>query len=133
MLSDRMFESLGDPSSPPLHVADGHGFEASVVDREGEAVVVVAGEVDLATAGLLRQMIDSACDRAERVVVDLTATTFIDSSGLAVVIHAFERLGGRAGAVTVIASHRNVRQVFEVSGLDRLVTVISRHPGAAGR
>jgi anti-anti-sigma factor len=125
-----MLESLGDPS-PSRHVADGPGFEARVADRGGEVVVAVTGEVDLATAGLLRQVIDSACDRADRVVVDLTATTFIDSSGLAVVIHAYERLGGRPGAVVVIASNRSVRQVFEISGLDRLVTLTSHHPGAA--
>jgi anti-anti-sigma factor len=125
-----MLESLGDPSAPSPHVADGLGFEARVVDRGGETVVAVTGEVDLATAGLLRQVVDSACDRADRVVVDLTATTFIDSSGLAVVIHAYERLGGRPGAVVVVASNRNIRQVFEISGLDRLVTIASHHPGA---
>jgi hypothetical protein len=53
-------------------------------------VVAVAGEVNLATCSRLRASLDAAVDEPGRgpVVVDLTAVTFIGSTGTAVVVDA---------------------------------------------
>jgi anti-anti-sigma factor len=60
---------------------------------DGSVVVNVRGEVDVSSAGSLRQIItDAAALRPKRIVVDLLHVTFIDSTGLSVLI------GGRSDA-----------------------------------
>jgi stage II sporulation protein AA (anti-sigma F factor antagonist) len=101
--------------------ADGFGFEARVFETDGAAVVAVVGEIDMATVGLFRQAIDDACSCSQHVVIDLADTTFIDSSGLAVVVRAHGVLGRAPGAVVVRASGAPVTRTFEVSGLGHLI------------
>ena len=104
---------------------DGHGFEARVVEVDGAAAVTVAGEIDMATAGLFRQALDRARGGDGRVTIDLAHTTFMDSSGLAVVIGAYDRLGRRPDAVVLRNAGPPLRQILELTGVDRMVTVIT--------
>ncbi len=89
----------------------------------------VAGELDLATAPQLEAAIGScAAPPASRtpVVLDLTAVTFIDSTGLGVVLRANDSLGGRLS----IAPSRACERLFEIAGVrDRLPLV--RRDGVA--
>jgi anti-anti-sigma factor len=128
MLCDGLFDGQDDAQGTLIHVADGYGFEVRVIGNAGEAIIAVAGEIDMATARLLGQVMDGACEGRERLVVDLTGTTFIDSSGLVVLVRAHQRLGRRPGAVVVHASDPHVRQVFRISGVDSLITVTSAPP-----
>ncbi|MFC0508568.1 STAS domain-containing protein [Micromonospora costi] len=73
--------------------------------------VVVAGEVDMATADTMFQT--ALREPAERVTLDLRAVTFFDSAA----IHALVQLARRLpGTLTVLPS-RQVRRVLDVSGL----------------
>ena len=105
--------------------ADGYGFEARVVEVDGAVAVAVAGEIDMATAGFFQQAIDRAGRGDGRVMIDLASTTFMDSSGLAVLIGAYDRLGRQQDAVVLRGAGPPIRQILEVSGLDRIVTVIT--------
>ncbi len=105
----------------PARFADGFGFEARVFETDGVVVVAVAGEIDLASASLFRQAMDEACSASPRVVIDFAGTTFIDSSGLAVVLRAHTRLGRAPGAVVIRAADPRITRTFEVSGLDHLL------------
>lgn len=107
-------------------VSDGHGFEARVQttpDGGDGIVVAVSGEVDMATADMLWQAVEDACGRAGRVIVDLVGTSYLDSSGLAVLVRAYDRLDQRPGAVVVRSPTPGVRQVLTISGLDHVLTV----------
>lgn len=125
-------DSLQDSTSDDLTlttVSDGHGFQAWVLSHEDDAVVVaVAGEIDMATAGLFWQALEHACERSGRVIVDLTDTTFIDSSGLAVLVRAHKLLDQRADSVVVRAPSPTIRQVLGISGLDGIITVVPDQP-----
>jgi anti-sigma B factor antagonist len=101
--------------------ADGFGFEARVFEKDGATVVAVVGEVDMATADLFRQAIDVACAGGQHVVIDLVDTTFIDSSGLAVVVRAHGELGPHARAVVVRSASPLVTRTFALTGLDHLI------------
>jgi anti-sigma B factor antagonist len=117
-----------DTGDPTLAiVGDGNGFEARVQrtpDGGDGIVVAVSGEVDMATAEMLWQAVEDACGRAGRVIVDLVETSYLDSSGLAVLIRAYDRLDQRPGAVVVRAPSPGVRQVLTISGLDHVLTVM---------
>jgi anti-anti-sigma factor len=125
MLTDPLFDGQDDPEGTLIHVRDGYGFEVRVVGRPDGPVVAVCGEVDLTTAGLLAQVIDRVCEGRERLVVDLSGTTSIDSSGVAVLVRAHELLGGRPGAVELHTSDPDVLQFFRTSGVDNCVTLRS--------
>ena len=101
---------------------DGFGFEARVFEGDGTAVVAVVGEIDMATAGLLQQAIDDACTSSTQVVIDLTDTAFIDSTGLAVFMRAHAQLGSQPDALVLRGAGPRVARIFEIAGLDHLVT-----------
>jgi anti-anti-sigma factor len=77
-------------------------FEAEVHERGGVAVVAVRGEVDLLTAPRLEAVVDEAiADHGvpRPLLVDLEECTFMDSTGLAILLRAQDRLGERGLAV----------------------------------
>lgn len=100
------------------------GLEVS--DRDGWTVLTVTGEVDVATAPRLReQLIRLVSDERYRIVVDLGAVDFIDSTGLGVLIGALKRVRSHDGDLMLICSEPRVLRVFEITGLDRVFTI---HP-----
>ena len=60
----------------------------------------------------------------ERVVVDLTETTFIDSSSLGVLIGAHRRLKARGGRLLVACDNEAIVKTFRITGLDGVFTVV---------
>jgi anti-anti-sigma factor len=98
--------------------------EVKTVIDGPEALVKVTGEIDASTAPTLGQALDSAIDRGMRtVVVDAAGITFIDSSGLSVLVAAHKRLIAGDGELVVASSSAPVRRLLGISGLDRVLTV----------
>jgi anti-sigma B factor antagonist len=92
------------------------------VDTSGEtAILRISGEVDISTAPQLRERLQQLESRS--VVVDLSAMTFIDSTGLGVLVGAFKRLRERGGDLVLRAPTRSARKVLELTGLSQLVTI----------
>lgn len=99
------------------------GLQQSAVEGAvdlGDAVVVkLAGELDLYNAHAVREELTKQTSRQPaRLVVDLGAVTFIDSTGLGVLIEARSRLENHA-AFLLAAPGLETRRALEVSGLDR--------------
>ena len=87
-------------------------------------VVSVQGEVDLFTAPEFKQRVMAPIAAGvEHVIVDLTETTFIDSSSLGVLIGAHRRLRGRGGRLMVACDVSAILKTFRVTGLDGVFTV----------
>src|SRR5947199_7022122 len=87
-------------------------------------VVAVAGEIDLFTAPELKAAIGEALESGRtRIVVDLTATTFLDSTALGVLIGAVKRLRSRDGVLTIVNTDPNIAKTFEITGLDQIFTI----------
>ena len=101
------------------------GFE--ITDRkvdEDTHVVSVTGEIDLFTAPELKAALVEAIDAGRtRVVVDLTGTTFLDSTALGVLIGAVKRLRSRDGVLTIVNTDANIAKTFEITGLDQIFTI----------
>ena len=95
-------------------------------DREGAAVLEVSGELDIATVTPLRAALDDALSAAPpRLVVDLTALTFIDSTGCRELVRAAKR-GRAAGSpveLVVPTANAGVRRVLEVMQFGALLPV----------
>jgi len=82
--------------------------------------VIAAGEIDMRTAADLRVALDAVLDgRPSKIMIDLAAVTFMDSTGLGVLVQACTRAGDH-GRVVVINPHPIVRRILEITGLGEL-------------
>ena len=87
-------------------------------------VVRAVGEVDASTCGQLDERL-RALDGAEPASVDLSAVTFMDSSGLRVLIEHHYLRAERGYSLTVVNPSRPVRRLLEITGLDVVMNVAS--------
>lgn len=110
----------------------------SIAERaapDGTPVIAIAGEIDLFTVRELNQAVTRAVQTraVRRVVVDLTETTFIDSSCLGVLIGAHRRLAKRKGGVVIAGSPPSIAKTFRITGLDGLFTLADTLEAALGK
>src|SRR3954467_12095010 len=101
----------------------------AIEDRSVDAdthVVSVAGEIDLFTAPEFKQRVSAPIDEGRtRVIVDLTETTFIDSSSLGVLIGAHRRLRRLDGSLVIVCSNDAIIKTFRITGLDGVFTIVT--------
>ena len=94
------------------------------VDRNGTATLVITGELDLACVGELRDQLDAITSGAPPTgVVDLAGVTFLDSSGLGVLIAAKKRAVAADTDLELAAPSAVCRQVLELSGADQFFLI----------
>jgi anti-sigma B factor antagonist len=93
-------------------------IEITVSTVDLGVVVAVAGEVDIATSPQLRDACLQAVESGVDVGVDLERVTFIDSSGLSVLVQARQRVDELGRRFEIRAASRPARRVLEISGLD---------------
>ncbi len=87
-------------------------------------VVALTGEIDLYTAPEFKQqLLDVIGQGAKYVVVDLTDTTFIDSTTLGVLVGGVKRLRPNGGQLSIVCSDRNITKIFEITGLNRVFPI----------
>jgi anti-sigma B factor antagonist len=95
---------------------------------ERTSLVSVEGELDLSTAPRLKWMlIDSLEAGSSRLVVDLSLTTFMDSTALGVLVGVNRRLDP-SERLAIVCPRENILQIFEFSGTDRAFSI---HPTLA--
>jgi anti-sigma B factor antagonist len=87
-------------------------------------VVEVSGEIDLFTAPEFKQRMSAPIDAGRsQLIVDLSGTTFIDSSSLGVLIGAHRRLKLRGGSLVVVCRNEAITKTLKITGLDGVFTV----------
>jgi anti-sigma B factor antagonist len=87
-------------------------------------IVSVSGEIDLFTAPEFKQRMSAPIDAGRsKLVVDLSRTTFIDSSSLGVLIGAHRRLKLRGGSLVVVCENEAIAKTFKITGLDGVFTI----------
>jgi anti-sigma B factor antagonist len=103
-------------------------IEFGIEDRRVAAdthVVAVTGEIDLFTAPEFKARMGQPIeDGVDRVIVDLSGTTFIDSSSLGVLIGAHRRLKQRNGSLVVVCDNETIVKTFKITGLDGVFTLV---------
>ncbi len=96
---------------------------------EGDtAVVMLGGEVDLSWSGQVRREVLTALDRASRVEVDLSQVRYIDSSGIAALVEAFQNARGKGQSFELVNISAPVLAVLKLARLDRVFAI--RQDGA---
>jgi anti-sigma B factor antagonist len=97
------------------------------------ALVILTGELDVSTAGQLYEELAALTREGMiHVALDLRALEFIDSTGISVLIAEHKRTAAAGGELIILMPHRQVRRVFEVSGLMGIFDVVPKDDAAAG-
>jgi anti-sigma B factor antagonist len=91
-------------------------------DGPGRFVVTLAGELDLAAADGFWAELEPLIEPAGMVVLDGTELSFLDSSGLRVLLLANTRAKELGARLRLVAPHRAVRRTLELTGANDLVT-----------
>ncbi len=97
---------------------------------QGERTIVhIGGEIDVYTAPVLRRRLDEPIMAGCRdLVVDLSGVTFLDSTGLGVLVGRLKMMRSHAGQMRVVGATDRVHKVFAITGLDR---VLEMYPSLA--
>jgi anti-sigma B factor antagonist len=88
------------------------------------AAVAVTGYVDFDAAPALKHsLVDCIEDGRSQLVVDLAEAGFIDSTAIGVLVGALKRLQESGGSLVVVCANENVQSIFELVGLDEVITL----------
>ena len=91
-----------------------------VEHRDGWAVARVAGDLDLTTAPRLReQLVQVIVEGQPRLVVDLQAVDFVDSTGLGVLVGLLKRARSQGGDLRLVSTRSGLTKILEMTALDR--------------
>jgi anti-sigma B factor antagonist len=111
-----MLETSADPAS------EGAFWIEEERPALGVTLLVVHGDADLHAAPELRDRLGAAVDAGDSgIVVDLTQTSFLDSTALGVLLGAVKRLRGGDGRIQLVVSRPELRRIFEITLLDQVM------------
>jgi anti-sigma B factor antagonist len=92
--------------------------------QDGVAVIALAGEVDVYTSPRLKQeMVDLLNKGTSRLVIDLSAVEYLDSTGLGVLIGGLKRAREREGDLRLICDNLRILRIFEITGLTKIFDI----------
>jgi anti-anti-sigma factor len=102
-------------------------LDVSLTSLAGTATVLAHGELDLATAPLLRARLDEAAAGGLPVVADLRAVSFMDSTGLQVLMHVHDASQEEGRRWTILASAA-VMRVVQLAALEERLPISGEEP-----
>ena len=102
-----------DPASP------------NITPRQSSShVVPLKGEIDLHVSPTVTSTLNDVIDKKpERMVVDLSEVSYIDSAGLAALIQAMQKVESYGGKFMLAGLQETVRSIFEISRLDQVFQI----------
>ncbi|MFC9930044.1 STAS domain-containing protein [Streptomyces sp. NPDC127190] len=101
----------------------GQAGQLSVVTTatDGIRVLTLAGEIDHHTGDTLRQALDASSTPRPRIVVDMRQVTFMDSSGINILIAAHRALSEAGGWLRLAAPGESVMRTISIVGVDAVI------------
>jgi anti-sigma B factor antagonist len=91
-----------------------------IEERDGWAVMHVSGDLDMTTAPRLREAVVGVVVSGQpRVVLDLQAVDFIDSTGLGVIVGLLKRTRGQGGDLRLVSTRPSLRRILELTTLSQ--------------
>jgi anti-sigma B factor antagonist len=99
--------------------------------QERVRILALAGEIDLHFAPVFRTLLEQQTEvPTEALVLDLSEVTFIDSSGIAVIIEHLRRATRRANPLCIGGMSDAVKEIFEVINLGKAMPVFATRKAA---
>lgn len=98
---------------------------------DGISILDLDGEIDLYKSPEVRAELGKLIARQQKsVAINFQKVAYIDSSGLATVIDAFQKMRAYGGKLVLFAMAKSVRSVFEVARLDKFFPVFDEESAA---
>jgi anti-sigma B factor antagonist len=113
------------PVSAPLAIRWVTGVHALTVELEGELDLETARELD-------RQLAAIDATRLERLVIDMRGVTFMDSTGLASIVRAYQTAEKSGYAVVLRRGSNQVQRLFALTGVDERLSFDDEQPSQTG-
>lgn len=98
-------------------------MEHTVCEEQGYHIVALAGEIDLESSPKARQILLETIDRSAKVLIDMASVTYIDSSGIATLVEAFQRTKKKGGHLAFICLSSAVVRVLTLARLDKVFVI----------
>lgn len=97
-------------------------MQLELTRESGVLTAALIGELDHHAAADLRQRIDAAvlACRPRRLNIDLTRLTFMDSSGIGLIMGRYRLMGSLSGEVRVTGANPRMERMIRLAGLDKL-------------
>ena len=107
-------------------------FELSEEDSvTGTHVINVRGEIHVQTAPRFAQRLSEAIDNGNtRIVLDLSAVEFIDSTGLSVLLSGLRQVVAAQGRMALVCANPTVLRLFQITSLDETFDIFADRPAA---
>ena len=97
-------------------------LSVEVARDDHRLAIIPIGELDMSTAGKLDEAVRAAeATDARRIVVDLSEVTFMDSSGLKLLLEADARAKANSNRLRLIRGPRRVQRVFELTNTESIL------------
>ncbi len=101
-------------------------IEINSSHKGGIQVIEVSGRLDSVTVGQFKKNFYKTLDAKNReAVLDMSGISFVDSSGLGVLVVIFKEMKAQGGDMLLCGLHRNVRQIFELVKFDRIFKIFN--------
>jgi anti-sigma B factor antagonist len=122
---------VAGPEQVPQYAVHGgpgvQGEQASffLEGMDGCMVVFVVGEIDLASAPLMQEVMAEAVESRRHLIVDLSAVNFLDSTGLGVLVRTRQRIAATHKSMSLVGPTGLVARVIRITRIDEAIPV---HP-----
>jgi anti-sigma B factor antagonist len=103
--------------------ANERSFDVTVERVDGSCVIVFTGQLDMGAADELWRCIDAVRTSGHPVVIDLSGATFMDSSGVKVLLHTYVAQGQLLEAVVLKSPSEAVRRVLTMTDAARVFSI----------
>ena len=93
------------------------------------------GELDHHGAERVRERIDKAMDshRSQKLILDFTKVTFMDSSGIGMILGRYRRMGQRDGNMAICSCSKQIRNILNMAGVFSIIDYYDTKDEATGR
>jgi anti-sigma B factor antagonist len=92
--------------------------------RDRPNVLALTGEIDLHVSPVITASLTAMIEKKpERMVIDLSDVTYIDSAGLAALIQAMQKVEAYGGKFSLAGLQETVRSIFEISRLNQVFQI----------
>ena len=99
----------------------GDALTITVRSERGVVIAAVTGEIDISTAGGLRERLFELAEGSEPLIVDLDRVTFIDSAGLGALVGTSRRAAEHGGSLRAVCTQPQTKKLLWMTGVDRRI------------
>jgi anti-sigma B factor antagonist len=96
---------------------------ASVKEEQGKIVIALEGDIDLENAGEVRKALLANLKQKKDLLIDLSAVTYIDSSGIASLVEGLQVARKQKNELSLVSVSVRARRVLELARLDKVFAI----------